>query len=114
MLGLVLEMLNYYSERWSTLVIYLLPRLLSHLRGVSSGAPALERLWLNYLEDQKTPYKFQLSSGLPSPPSRRNWGGHIILIDRDQLGECHNTQIRHNDVPRVLRSLSTDYAFAGL
>ena len=65
--GLVLGMLNYYSERWSTLVIYLPPRLLSHLRGVSSGAPALECLRLNYLEDQKTPYKFQLSSGLPSP-----------------------------------------------
>ena len=55
MVGLVLEMLNYYSERWSTLVIYLPPRLLSHLRGVSPGAPALERLRLNYLEDGKTP-----------------------------------------------------------
>ena len=87
MVGLVLEMLNYYSERWSTLVIYLPPRLLSHLRGVSPDAPALERLRLNYLEDRKTATN---SSFHPAslPPNRRNWRGHIILFQHEGCGSA--------------------------
>jgi len=66
MLSSVLEMLNDHSERWKTLEIHLIPRLLALIRGVSPGAPTLEHLRIRIF-GTRTTSAFQLSFGLPSP-----------------------------------------------
>jgi len=67
-LSLLVEMLNDHSERWKTLDLHVTSRLLSQLKGVAPGAPALKRLRIyfvgppNYIKDE-----FRVSFGLPSP-----------------------------------------------